>query len=129
MRLLLDTQVFRWWVSDAARLSAKGRRAIADGGNECWLSIASVWEIAIKSSLGKLTIEQPIERFVPEQLAANGFQLLGLDVRHVARVATMPWHHRDPIDRLLVAQAAVEGLTLVTGDAALSAYGTATLAG
>jgi PIN domain nuclease of toxin-antitoxin system len=127
MRLLLDTQVFLWWVGDAGRLSAKAKRAIAQADNECWLSIASVWEMAIKSSLGKLTIDQPIERFVPEQLAANAFRLLGLDMRHVARAASMPRHHRDPFDRLLVAQAEIEGLTVVTSDGALAAYGIETL--
>ncbi|MDP2828516.1 MAG: type II toxin-antitoxin system VapC family toxin [Sulfuricellaceae bacterium] len=123
MRLLLDTPVFLWWVSDAPELSAKARATIRKGQNECFLSVASAWEIAIKVSTGKLALSQPVERFVPEQLAANGFRLLGIDFRHVARVETLPFHHRDPFDRLLAAQAMSEKMPVVSADAALSEYG------
>lgn len=123
MRLLLDTHAFLWWVGDAPELSAKARAAIGKADNPCFVSLASCWEMAIKASLGKLTLAQPVERFVPEQIAANGFQLLAIDFRHVGRVESLPFHHRDPFDRLLVAQAISEKLTLVSADASLSAYG------
>lgn len=123
MRLLLDTHTFLWWINDAPELSKKARAAIGKAGNECFVSLASCWEMAIKSSLGKLTLSQPLERFIPEQLATNGFQLLEIDFRHVARVEGMPLQqHRDPFDRLLIAQATSEKLTLVTADAAFESY-------
>lgn len=123
MRLLLDTHAFLWWVMDAPQLTAKARKAISDGANACHLSLASCWELAIKSSLGKLRLSLPVEQFIPEQLAANGFSLLGVDFRHVVRVESLPWHHRDPFDRLLVAQAQTEKLAIVSDDKVLSDYG------
>lgn len=123
MRLLLDTHVFLWWVNDAPELSAKARAAIRKGQNECFLSVVSAWEMAIKASTGKLALSQSVERFIPEQLAANGFRLLEIDFRHAARVESLPFHHRDPFDRLLVAQAMSEKMTVISADAALSEYG------
>ena len=126
-RLLLDTHAFLWWTADAKDLSSRARKAIGAADSECWLSVASVWELSIKLSLGKLQLAQPLKRFVPEQLAANRIRLLPLALSHAVLVADLPWHHRDPFDRLLVAQATVEGLTLVTRDKELSAYGVSTL--
>ncbi len=123
MRLLLDTHAFLWWVADAPELSGKARQAIADEGNACYLSLVSCWEMAIKASLGKLRLATALNRFIPEQLAANGFNLLHIDFRHTARVESLPFHHRDPFDRLLVAQAQSEKLVVVSADAALSDYG------
>jgi len=123
MRLLLDTHAFLWWVANAPELSPKARTAIADPKNECLVSLVSCWEMAIKLSLGKLTLATPIERFIPEQLAANGFRPLEIGFRHVARVASMAFHHRDPFDRLLAAQALEERLTLVSNDTAFRKYG------
>lgn len=123
MRLLLDTHAFLWWIADAGRLSKAGRAAIAHEANECLISLASCWELAIKISLGKLRLPAPLERFIPEQLAANGFQLLDIDLRDVVRVATMPFHHRDPFDRLLAAQALGGGFAVVSADAIFRRYG------
>ena len=123
MRLLLDTHTFLWWVADASELSAKARKAIAQPRNECLVSVASCWEIAIKTSLGKLEISGNVERFFPEQLAANRFRELGIEVRHVARATRLPFHHRDPFDRLLAAQALEEGLTMVSADPVFRRYG------
>jgi len=123
MRLLLDTHTFLWWLGDDPALSAKARSVIADGRNECYLSLASCWEMAIKSSLGKLRLSQPVERFIPDELSANGFQLLGIDFRHVAKVEALPFHHRDPFDRLLAAQALSEKMAIVSADTVLSEYG------
>lgn len=122
-RLLIDTHVFLWWVNDAPDLTATARLAISDADNECYLSIASCWEMAIKSSLGKLSLAKPLERFVSEQLRANNFTLLNIELRHAAKVEKLPFHHRDPFDRLLIAQAITEKLIIVAADSAFSAYG------
>lgn len=123
MKLLLDTHTFLWWVGASAELSRKARTAVGSARNDCFVSVASAWEIAIKVSLGKLRIEGALDRFVPEQFALNGFQALPIDLKHTAHVATLPFHHRDPFDRLLVAQALVEGLGVVTADPVFAKYG------
>jgi PIN domain nuclease of toxin-antitoxin system len=123
MRLLLDTHAFLWWVDDAPALSRKARTVIADPGNDCLLSLASCWEMAIKLSLGKLRLPGAIERFIPEQLAANAIRQLTIDFRHVARVAALPFHHRDPFDRLLAAQALEERCPIVSADPIFRKYG------
>jgi PIN domain nuclease of toxin-antitoxin system len=123
MRVLLDTRAFLWWIEDAPRLSRKARSAIADPANECLVSLASCWEIAIKLSLGQLRLPGVIERFIPEQLAANDFRQLTLDFRHVARVATLPFHHRNPFDRLLAAQALEEKCAIASADRVFRKYG------
>ena len=122
-RLLLDTHAFLWWVDDAPELSGAARHAIADVKNECFLSVASCWEMAIKASLGKLSLAKNVERFVTEQLAANDFALMSIDLRHAAKVEKLPYHHRDPFDRLLIAQAMTEKLTIVSADGAFRDYG------
>ncbi|HET7295050.1 MAG TPA: type II toxin-antitoxin system VapC family toxin [Vicinamibacteria bacterium] len=123
MRLLLDTQAFLWWVGASPRLSRRAKTSIADARNQCFVSLASGWEIAIKVSLGKLRVAAAIDRFLPEQLAQNGFQPLAIDFKHTARVAGLPFHHRDPFDRLLVAQAIEEDLAIVTADPIFARYG------
>jgi PIN domain nuclease of toxin-antitoxin system len=123
VKLLLDTHAFLWWLGASRGLSRKARSAIGSGRNECYVSIASAWEIAIKVSLGTLRIGGTLDRFLPEQMAANGFHPLAIDLKHVARVATLPFHHRDPFDRLLVAQALEEELRVVTADPVFARYG------
>ena len=123
MRLLLDTHAFLWWIGDAPDLSGRARAAISSPRNECLLSIASCWEMAIKLSLGKLRLPGVFERFIPEQLAANAFQQLTIDFRHVSKVATLPFHHRDPFDRLLAAQAIEEECAIVSADPVFRKYG------
>jgi len=122
-RLLLDTHAFLWWVNDAPELSATARLSIADATNDCFLSLASCWEMAIKSSLGKLRLARSIDRFVSEQLVANGFLLLNIELRHAAKIEKLPFHHRDPFDRLLIAQAISDKLTIVSADSIFSEYG------
>lgn len=122
MRLLLDTHAFLWWVGGSSELSRRAHAAIADPGNECFLSLGSCWEMAIELSLGKLKLDEPLETFVPEQMSANRFSLLEVGFRHVARVASLPFHHRDPFDRLLVAQALEENLPIVTSDIVFAKY-------
>jgi PIN domain nuclease of toxin-antitoxin system len=123
VRLLLDTHAFLWWVEGAPALGRRARAAVSDPDNEVFVSIASCWELAIKLSLGKLRLTHSLERFIPEQLTRNGFALLGLDFRHVARVADLPFHHRDPFDRVLVAQALHDDLAIVSADRVLRKYG------
>jgi PIN domain nuclease of toxin-antitoxin system len=113
VRLLLDSHTFLWWVKDDPALRRRARAAITDADNECFLSHASIWEMAIKASLGKLKLPSTVERFVVEHCEANGFHLLAITLAHVTSVEGLPFHHRDPFDRLLVAQARHEVMTLV----------------
>ena len=123
MRLLLDTHAFLWWVGASPRLSRRAKTAIANARNQYLVSVASGWEIAIKVSLGKLRIDAALDRFLPEQLAENGFEPLAINMKHIALVARLPFHHRDPFDRLLVAQAIGEELAVVTADPVFARYG------
>jgi len=121
-RLLLDTHTFLWWIDDAPELSETARQAISNADNECFISVASCWEMAIKSSLGKLSLSKPVDRFVLEQITENGFLMLNIELRHAAKVESLPFHHRDPFDRLLIGQAISDKLTLVTADRMFSHY-------
>src|SRR5262245_57878951 len=105
MNLLLDTHSFLWFVTGSLNLSRQARTLIEDPANQPLLSVASLWEMAIKIGLGRLTVEPPFETFISRQLELNGFDLLPIQLRHVAAVITLPFHHRDPFDRLLIAQA------------------------
>jgi PIN domain nuclease of toxin-antitoxin system len=121
LAVLLDTHAFLWWCEDAAELSKKARRTISS--EECLLSLVSLWEISIKISQGKLKLPSGFERYIPEQMALNGFTQLAIGFRHIARCSHLPWHHRDPFDRLLIAQAVEEDLSIISRDAALDLYG------
>ena len=121
-RVLLDTHTFLWWADDDRRLSSSARRAI-EAATDGFFSLVSCWEMAIKVSRGRLTLAKPVERFVPEQLGLNAFQVLPIDLDDVARVATLPFHHRDPFDRLLIAQALNDELAIVSADPILGKYG------
>jgi PIN domain nuclease of toxin-antitoxin system len=123
VRLLLDTQAFLWFVTDDTRLSTGARAAIENSANERALSIASIWEMAIKNALGKLTFTEPFHQFVVQETAANQIELLAITVEHAIAVAFLPMHHKDPFDRLIIAQAAAEHLTIVRVDAAIDKYG------
>lgn len=127
MRVLIDTHVFLWWFAAPERLGRRARRSIADGRNEVILSAASCWEMAIKAALGKLTLPEPVERYVPARIAAQGMETLAVLPGHALRVATLPPLHRDPFDRLIVSQALVEELPLLTADTQLRAYGVRTI--
>ncbi len=123
MRLLLDTHIFLWFVFDDAQLNVRARTLIEDPDNESLLSIASVWETCIKVGIGKLQLKKPPETFFREQLTDSGIGLLPIEIKHAAQVSALPLHHRDPFDRLLIAQSLTEGIPLVSADAALDAYG------
>ena len=118
MRLLLDTQVYLWYLADSRRLSRKARGHIA-GADEVFISAASIWEAAIKTGIGKLHVAT---KDLVAGIVASGFAELGVSALHAARVAALPHHHRDPFDRLLVAQAINEPLHLLTADAQLQPY-------
>ncbi len=123
MNLLLDTHAFLWFVANDSRLSSGARTAIESPANQKWLSIASCWEVAIKSGLGKLTLSDPVETFLRREISTNHFSLLPIELAHVTFVAGLPNHHRDPFDRLLIAQVLVESYKLVGCDAAFDPYG------
>ena len=123
MRVLVDTHVFLWWVEGDRRLPVKARAALADRDNECLFSLVSAWELAIKAGLGKLKLALPVTRYVVEHVAANGFQTLDIRMAHVGRVESLPTHHGDPFDRLLIAQALEEKLPVVTADPVFRDYG------
>ena len=118
---LADTHALLWSVSDPARLGPATRRIFADAPETVLFSMASVWEIAIKVGLGKLRLDTSVEDFVDDQLR-SGLRLLPISVAHAARVADLPRHHRDPFDRMLVAQSLVDRLTLLSRDPALPQY-------
>lgn len=122
MRILLDTHTFLWFLEGSSRLSATARGLIEESSNQPFLSVASLWEMAIKISLGKLKLERPFDSLIPEQLELNGIELLGINLSHAAAVITLPFHHRDPFDRLLIAQAVVENMPLVGADSLFDAY-------
>lgn len=126
-RLLLDTHVFLWWVADDPNLPAMSRQAIADVNNECCLSLASCREIAIKTSLGKLRMTRPVGRFLTEQLTANGFRCCPSSCGMRPRLQNCRFIIATPFDRLLIAQAITEKLTMVTADSLFSNYGVTTL--
>lgn len=123
MRLLLDTHTFLWFTADEQALSANAKALLEDGSNELFLSYASVWEMAIKVSLAKLTLPQPYDDFLSEQLSLNDIRLLPLSLAQISAVVSLPFHHRDPFDRLMAAQALVEGLPLVSKDQIFDDYG------
>ena len=121
MKLLLDTHAFIWWDSDPTQLSAQALAALRDPTNEVWLSVASVWEMVIKAQLGKLTLRLPLAEVVRQQ-QANGLRALPVTLAHVLAVEGLPPIHKDPFDRVLIAQASVEGAELVSADHVVRQY-------
>jgi PIN domain nuclease of toxin-antitoxin system len=126
MTILVDTRTFLWFVSGDARLTPRARRAIENTGDGWVLSAASVWEIAIKSSLGRLTLPAPANEYVSDKVRL-GLRILAIEWPHAAAVERLPFHHRDPFDRLIAAQAQIEHLTVVTKDSVFRRYGVKTV--
>ena len=120
--VLLDTRAFLWAITDDPRLSDRARDVFLDERNRLLLSVASVWEMAIKSSLGRLTLSKPLAAFLDQQLPANGITVLEISRAHAEGVETLPFHHRDPFDRLLIAQALAQRAAVLSADAALDRY-------
>ena len=122
MRLLLDTHAFLWWVFDDARLSPAARDLIADPTAEILFSAVSAWEIAIKARTGRLDLPEDVPGFAQDQVRRNRLRVLPVELPHALRTYALPDHHRDPFDRLLVAQAQVEAVPLLSRDSQLAAY-------
>lgn len=122
MRLLLDTHVFIWWADDPEKLSPAALAALEDEANELVLSVASVWEMQIKIQLGKLKLSLPLKELIKNQQETNNLTVSPVALPHVLALEALPFHHKDPFDRLLIAQSIEEGLTLVTADSQFSAY-------
>ena len=122
MNFLLDTHTFLWFAAGDTSLSKRARVLIENKENRAFLSAASLWEIAIKVSLKKLELTEPFEKLIPEQLENNGIELLDICISHAATVATLPFHHRDPFDRLLIAQAKVEQIPIISVDKIFDTY-------
>lgn len=122
MKLLLDTHAFLWFISGSDKLSDHAKALIEDAGNERYLSVASLWEIAIKVSLGKLKVPLPLTRLAREHVTGNAIEVLPIEPEHLDEQRKLPFHHRDPFDRLIIAQAIVEEMEVVTRDEAFSAY-------
>jgi PIN domain nuclease of toxin-antitoxin system len=123
VNLLLDTHTLVWWLVANRRLGRRAREAIVDPDNEVWISAATIWEIAIKTSLERLDLGEPPETCLPRELRHHEFRELPVTPAHAYGVRTLPWIHKDPFDRLLVSQAKAEGLTLVTSDRLMTGYG------
>ena len=123
MNLLLDSHTLLWFVWDDPNLSPTAKTLIEDPANQKFVSVATCWEIAIKAGLKKLALGEPATTFLPREPATNGFGLLGIELAHATLVETLPPHHKDPFDRLLVAQAMIEKLPLVSADAIFDQYG------
>lgn len=118
MRRLLDTHAFLWFILDDPQLSAKADAMITDPNNDIEISPPSYWEIAIKISIGKYSLQEPYQPFMEREIAANNFRILRIEPKHTAALTTMPFHHRDPFDRLIIAQASVKNVPVVSGDTA-----------
>jgi len=122
VRLIVDTQVFLWWLVDDRALSQRARDLMRNAGNTLYLSAVSAWEIAIKAALGRLELGGEPSSVVPGHMAANSIEPLPVQISHALQVYSLPPHHRDPFDRMLVAQAQIEGLPIITSDARIGDY-------
>ena len=123
MKYLLDTHILLWFLTDDKKLSRRARQLIESSSNESFLSIVSLWEIAIKTGLGKLDLDKPFEQMFPEQLYLNNIKISDITVNSLIKLTTLPFHHRDPFDRLIIAQGLVENLPIISVDTDFDAYG------
>jgi PIN domain nuclease of toxin-antitoxin system len=122
VKLLLDTQAFIWWREGHRKLGPRARSAIARDAASVRVSVASAWEIALKWRAGRLSLPAPPDRWLPTAIESSGFDVLPIVLDHALAVANLPDHHPDPFDRLLIAQAQIEGLTIMSADTAFDAY-------
>ncbi|MEH1897774.1 MAG: type II toxin-antitoxin system VapC family toxin [Nostoc sp.] len=122
MKLLLDTQCWLWWFAQPERLNEEAIAHIADENNELWLSVASIWEIGIKVAIGKLPLPDPLDSYISSRMAQLGMRSLEITASHALQAAALPLHHRDPFDRMLIAQAQIEKMTLVSADSMFNKY-------
>ena len=124
MKLLLDTHTFLWFIAGNLKLSSTARSLIEDLANEKFVSVVSLWEIAIKFSLGKLDLTDEFDILIPKQLEINGFEILPIETEHLSKVISLPFYHRDPFDRLLIAQAISENMQIISVDDIFDSYST-----
>ncbi len=122
MAALLDTNIFLWFITGDERLSPNVREFISDSDNDLFLSVASLWEIAIKVSIGKLELVRPFNQLFPEQLDENSIDLLPIKLVHLSALLELPLHHRDPFDRLIIAQGIKENIPIISGDKIFQQY-------
>jgi len=122
MKVLLDTHCWLWWIAQPEKLNEVARREIIDRKNDVYLSAASSWEIAIKYSLGKLVLPEPPEDFVPKRLARDAISPLLVQHLHALHVSKLPYHHKDPFDRLIISQAMIERIPIMTVDRQFESY-------
>lgn len=123
MKVILDTHTFLWWITDAANLSIRAREIIKNPDNIIYISAASAWEIVIKAKLKKITLKEQPEKLIPEEIQKNAFQVLSIHMYHALKVYELPDIHRDPFDRILVAQSKIEQLPLLSKDKNIKKYG------
>lgn len=123
MKILLDTQAFLWLSSDAPQLSKNAKKIFLNEKNNFSLSLVSIWEMAIKSSLGKLKLKPSLERFILNELQENGIEQMPITFQHITKIKALPFHHRDPFDRLLAAQALIEETPILSIDDIFESYG------
>ncbi len=123
MRYFLDTNALLWFLANDKKLSHRARQLIESSSNESCLSIVSLWEIAIKTALGKLDLAEPFEQMFPKQLQLNRIEVLDITVDNLVKLTILPFHHRDPFDRLIIAQGLVEELPITSADTIFDAYG------
>jgi PIN domain nuclease of toxin-antitoxin system len=123
MKILLDTHTFILYITDSPQLSQKAKQLIENENTEKLLSLASVWEMGIKHSIGKLNFARPFMEFIKEQLVITNIGLLGIDFEPIEFITTLPLHHRDPFDRIIIAQAILEGIPVIGADGMFDAYG------
>ncbi|MEH2135456.1 type II toxin-antitoxin system VapC family toxin [Nostoc sp.] len=122
MKLLLDTQCWLWWFAQSERLNEEAIAHIVHENNELWLSVASIWEIGIKVAIGKLPLPDPLDSYISSRMAQLGMRSLEITASHALQAAALPLHHRDPFDRMLIAQAQIEKMTLVSADSMFNKY-------
>jgi len=122
MNILLDTHTFLWWVAEDAQLSLRAKEIIANPDNKIYFSVVSAWEIIIKVGIGKLSLSEPPETYIPSRIIANQFEILAVQMPHILKINSLPNFHKDPFDRLLIAQSLVEDLSLLTVDNAIAQY-------
>jgi PIN domain nuclease of toxin-antitoxin system len=127
VKLLLDTHCWLWWFAQPERLSEEAIAHIVDETNEVWFSVASIWEMGIKVALGKLPLPEQIDRYVASRMVQLGTRSLEITASHALKASALPLHHRDPFDRMLIAQAQLQDMTLVSADEVFRQYEVSTI--
>jgi PIN domain nuclease of toxin-antitoxin system len=122
VKVLLDTHTFLWWVADDPQISVTAKNIIVNPDNDIYLSVISAWEIIIKVGTGKLSLSEPPEIYIPNPIASNQFEILPVQISHILKINSLPNFHKDPFDRLLIAQSLVEDFSLITIDSAITQY-------